>query len=145
MPIGNSLNNPGNIRKSATVYKGEVTSSNPAFKQFSDMKYGFRAMASLLYHYINSSGYNTLNSILSHYAPAGDGGNNPAAYAKFVGQNANIDPNQILSTADFYPGPLGANIQNIIRWMARDEEGVMPDEQALSDGYNLFLKDQGLA
>ena len=144
MSLGNSLNNPGNIRKSPTAYKGEVASSNSSFKQFSDMKYGFRAMFSLLYHYINSNGYNTINKIISHYAPASDG-NNPDSYTKYVATNSGVPADQTLTTADFYKGPLGANIVNIARQMARVEQGSAPDEQALSDWFDLFIQDQGLA
>ncbi len=142
--VGNALNNPGNIRASGVTYKGEVASSNPAFKQFSDMKYGFRAMASLLYNYINSKGLDTIQKIINTYAPGSDG-NNPVSYANFVAQNSGIGVNQTLSTDDFTSTFFTPNMQKIIQYMARIEQGKDPDLNALSDGYNLFLADQGLA
>ena len=62
--LGYSLNNPGNIRSMGAVLPGEVSSSNNAFKEFTNMKYGFRAMTGLLHSYIRN-GHNTIRSIIA--------------------------------------------------------------------------------
>lgn len=145
LPLGNSLNNPGNIRTSGIAYKGEVQpSANPSFKQFQDMSYGFRAMASLLYNYINSKGLNTIRKIINTYAPAADN-NNPDSYANFVASQTGIGIDDTLSTADFTSFLFTPNILKIIRAMARIEQGQSADDTASSTGYTLFLQDQGLS
>ncbi len=103
------------------------------------MDYGFRAMASLLYNYINTKGLDTITSILNTYAPAADK-NNPVAYATYITKNTGIPANKKLSTADFKNG----NMLSIIRWMARIEQGVMPNETAMQNGYKMFLQDENL-
>ena len=144
MALGMKLNNPGNIRKSGTTYNGEVASNNGGFKQFSDMKYGVRAMASLLWHYIHSSGYDTINKIIHVYAPSSDG-NNPDSYANLVANQSGITADQQLSTVDFEAGITGeSNIVKIMREMIRVEQGQYINESDLSDGYSLFLQSVGL-
>lgn len=145
-PIGLMLNNPGNIRKNdGVMYNGEVRpSSNSAFKEFKDMPHGYRAMASLLYHYIISSGLNTINKILTVYAPAADG-NNPVNYANFVASQVGIQPDYVLSKSDFTSFFGDPTVMKIIRAMEQEEEGVKADENDLQTGFNLFLNDQGLA
>ena len=52
--------NPGNIRRSATKYLGEVAPSrDAAFKQFETMAWGYRAMFVLLDSY-SRKGYRTI-------------------------------------------------------------------------------------
>jgi len=134
--IGYSLNNPGNIRNSSTKFKGEVD-SDKAFKKFSNMSYGFRAMTSLLHTYIKS-GYNTVDKILNRYAPAGDGNNNPNNYVASVTKAANVKPNQILSTSDFKNG----NMMNIMYHMTKVEQGYPPNIQDLTSGFNMYINEE---
>ena len=144
-----SLNNPGDLRPGGGVtYEGEVVpSSNPGFRQFTDLFLGFRAMASDLYHYIVHSGYDTIEKIINVYAPAGDGANNPDSYINFVVKNSGIPKDQVLTKDDFSSSYLGLeepNMLKIIRAMATDEDGVKPNETEMLKGYDLFLKDEGL-
>ena len=61
--------NPGNIRRSATKYLGEVAPSrDAAFKQFETMAWGYRAMFVLLDSY-SRKGYRTIRQMISRYAP----------------------------------------------------------------------------
>jgi hypothetical protein len=146
-PRGLKINNPGNIRQlpgDVILYKGQVKSSDPAFMEFSAMKYGFRAMASLLYNYIHSKGLNTIGKIINTYAPAADK-NNPVSYAAFVAKNSGVSGTEILTKEDFLQPNGDPNIKKIMRWMARVEQGQMPNEADLQEGYDLFLTDQNLA
>jgi len=135
--LGYRLNNPGNIRKSSTTFKGEVESPE-AFKQFKSMKYGFRAMTSLLHTYINS-GFNTVETILNRYAPSSDG-NNPVNYTKSVIKLANVRPDQALSTPDFKNG----NMLNIMYAMTRVEQGYSPNIHDLHEGYMMYVREINL-
>lgn len=44
-------NNPLNIRKSSTRYQGEVAGTDPAFKTFKTMAWGYRAAFAILKTY----------------------------------------------------------------------------------------------
>lgn len=145
--LGNSLNNPGNLRSNPGVaYNGEVTSPNSGFKAFSSMAYGFRAMTSNLYHYVVDESLDTINKIINTYAPASDG-NNPVSYANTVSQQTGISADQVLTKSDFSSSLFGleeASMLKIVRAMATIEQGSAPDEDSMSQGYNMFLSDQGL-
>lgn len=133
--LGYSLNNPGNIRKSSTKFKGEIE-SNGEFKKFKTMKYGFRAMTSLLHTYIKN-GHNTVYKILIRYAPTGDGNNNPSRYTNSVIKLANVKSNQTLSTPDFKNG----NMLNIMYAMTKVEQGYVPNIHDLHEGYMMYVKE----
>ena len=61
--------NPGNIRISKTKYLGEVQpSTDKAFKQFSTMAWGYRAMFVWL-HTSKKNGYRTLRQMFHRSAP----------------------------------------------------------------------------
>lgn len=69
LPRGMRNRNPGNIRRSATKYLGEVAPSrDAAFKQFETMAWGYRAMFVLLDSY-SRKGYRTIRQMISRYAP----------------------------------------------------------------------------
>lgn len=135
--LGYRQNNPGNIRNAGPVYKGEISTSS-AFKQFENMSYGFRAMASLLHSYIQS-GHNTVAKILYKYAPPTDG-NNTAHYISSVCKAANVKEEQVLSDYDFKNG----NMLNIMYHMTKVEQGYPPNIQDLTAGFNMFLNEANL-
>ncbi|WP_243312348.1 hypothetical protein [Fundidesulfovibrio agrisoli] len=88
-PIWQRNNNPGNIR---------VPGQN-AFQAFPSMEAGTQAMVDLLGRY-NQGGHNTIWKIVSRYAPAGDGNNNPEAYSANVAQMTGLDVHQPLDWND---------------------------------------------
>lgn len=108
-------NNPGNIRKSATVWAGQsATQNDPAFVQFSAPEYGIRAMAKVLKAYL-ARGVDTLAKVAATWAPPNE--NDTAAYVASLASSTSIDPNARLSTADL-PRVIPAIIQH--------ENGAMP-------------------
>lgn len=124
--------NPGNIRKSNITYKGEINpSSDPAFKQFQSMAFGYRAMFKLLQAYINA-GWNTINIMLNHYAPPTDG-NHTDNYINFVSGQTGIDPDQVISIND------SIALAGIVKAISKMENGIVANNQEVLDGYNLFL------
>jgi hypothetical protein len=62
-------------------------------------------------------GVGTLNQLTARWAPAGDGANDPAAYARSISQATGIDPNAPIDLTD--PDTL----RKIIPAMARVEQG----------------------
>lgn len=97
LPKGMRNNNPGNIRISGNPWQGKIPVSqntDGAFEQFSAYVYGIRAMIKNLLSYYNS-GLNTLQSIITKWAPAADN-NNTGAYINFVALKTGFSPTQPL-------------------------------------------------
>lgn len=122
-------NNPGNIRLSNDVWKGQVipgTSSD--FVTFKDLPYGYRALFILLQNYIRS-GYDTIQAIISKYAPESE---NPTGnYINFVGNYTGIPIYQRINSTDI------PKIYSIGVAISRFETGVLPDISAARDGLNM--------
>lgn len=88
--------NPGNIRRSATRYKGEVTSTDPDFKSFVSMDWGYRAMFVLLHTYRVKHNCRTLREMISRWAPPSE--NHTENYIRAVATAAKVSPDQPLDT-----------------------------------------------
>jgi len=129
MSRGLTNNNPGNIKKSGTIYQGEVIPSlDPVFKQFQTLAYGYRAMFMLLHYYIRK-GFNTIEKIITRYAPPEE--NATAAYISFVENKTGIGRQVVLTRQD------AESIMKIgaaISWM---ENGEPANDQALKEGYTM--------
>lgn len=138
--LGYSLNNPGNIRKSKDVFDGEITSPNNSFKAFKTMAHGYRALAIILYNYITIYGANNLTGIITRYAPNNE--NNTQSYIDFVSEFTGIGSGKPLGKKSFI-GFLGLDpdMKQIIRAISAKEIGYI-DEQQLSEGYLMFLKEK---
>lgn len=110
-------NNPGNIRKSADKWQGLATAQNdPAFFQFTEAKWGVRAMAKILLNYERKYGLKTARQLITRWAP---GHENPTdTYVTFVASHAGVLADEVLDVADHLP----ALVTAIIRF----ENGKMP-------------------
>lgn len=139
-PVNAGLNNPGNLRKSIDLFKGEVVpSKSPSFKQFKSADYGFRAMAVILLTYLKNYNADTISKIITRYAPPSE--NNTKSYIDFVVKETGIAKDEQLSFADFISAG-DSKYKKIIRAMAWLEQGKKPDETALTNGYKLFLNEK---
>ena len=130
--------NPGNIRRSATRYRGEVVPSRDrAFKEFESMAWGYRAMFMLLDSYRRRHRLGTLRQMLSRYAPPTE--NFTDGYIRFVSRTAGVDADKTLDTRsprDMVP---------IVAAMSQIENGkraVMADVHA---GWNIFAEEHNLS
>lgn len=117
-------NNPGNIDKSTSAWKGKVPHSrntDSRFEQFEEMSgmpghlWGIRALYKTLMTYRDTHKLKTVRGIIGRWAPASE--NNTAAYVaevvKAVGKGADVE----LSLSD-YPAVVAAIIKH--------ENGVQP-------------------
>ena len=132
MSRGLKNRNPGNIRRSKTTYKGEVASTDQAFKAFESMPWGYRAMFVLLHTYCTRHGCRTLRDIISRYAPPSE--NHTGNYIRAVATSAGISPDQELDTGNH------SVMVKVVAGMSQVENGVaavMPDVEA---GWDLFVK-----
>lgn len=90
-PRGIRLNNPGNIDRNATAWQGMSTlQDDPRFIRFDDPKYGLRALMKILLTYFHKYNLNTVESIISKYAPPVE--NATDSYINAVASRINVQP-----------------------------------------------------
>lgn len=130
MTRGYKNNNPGNIRLTATKWKGEIDGDDKSFKKFKSMAYGYRALFALLREYI-SKGYNTIDKIINRYAPGNE--NNTEAYINTVVKKTGIDRNTILTFAEIN------RITDIVAAISFVENGIAPDSSDINNGYKILM------
>lgn len=132
MSRGISNCNPGNIRISKVKYLGEITpSKDKAFKQFSTMAWGYRAMFVLLHTY-SKNGYKTIRQMISRYAPPIE--NHTENYIKFVSDRSGIFADVELDTND------PAEMIPVVSAMSQMENGVPTVAEQVRQGWELYVK-----
>lgn len=125
-------NNPLNIRKSKEVFQGEkVPSTDPAFKQFVSMSYGYRAAFIILGTYI-SQGHNTIDKIVSKWAPPSE--NQTQQYILNVERRSGVNRNTLLFCNS------GNEMIKIVAAMSFSENGVPAGMQDVLAGFSLQTK-----
>ena len=72
LPRGWRNCNPGNIKKSAERFRGEVDGLDTVFKTFRSMAWGFRALFMILHTYIVKYDLRTIRQIVERWAPSGE-------------------------------------------------------------------------
>ena len=133
-PRGLRNNNPGNIRKGNVVYQGEIVpSKDDAFRQFTTMAYGYRAMFVLLHTYQRKYGLNTIASIISRYAPSVE--NHTEAYISAVAEASGVPATSHITTTN-------ADVMvPIVVAMSKVENGVPAELSEVEAGWKLFIED----
>ena len=108
--------NPLNIRHNKlNRWRGmSEEQTAPAFVQFDTMVYGYRAALIVIRNYIKK-GYNTIEKIITRFAPPMDH-NNTQAYIEYVCHHTGIGGREGLSIDD-------PRIKNIVGTMAMVESG----------------------
>ena len=97
VPRGIRNNNPGNIVISNNDWVGKVAkdkNTDKKFEQFTEYKYGVRALIMLLRTYIRTR-RDTITKIFSEYAPPNE--NNTQSYIKFVGGRLGVGADDTLT------------------------------------------------
>lgn len=84
-------NNPGNLRQPGA--------GRQPFQSFPTPEAGLQAVDHQLQLY-GQRGINTIEGLVSTYAPQGDGANNPTAYASFLRQRLGLQPGQKINLND---------------------------------------------
>lgn len=103
-------NNPGNIRVSTDAWQGLADpKSDGAFFRFTTPEYGIRALAKVLMNY-NKAGYNTIEKIISRWAPRTE--NDTDAYIYAVSSALGKKSTEKLNFQTDLPGLVAAIIQH---------------------------------
>jgi hypothetical protein len=95
LPLGFRNNNPLNLIKSSNAWKGKIKDPAGRFEQFCSMEYGTRAAMINIRSYMNRHGRNTIEKIISRWAPASE--NDTQGYIAFVSQQTGYQPDTVLS------------------------------------------------
>lgn len=109
-PRGIRNNNPGNIRKSKTLWVGESPQqTDPSFAQFTAPEYGIRAICKILRSY-KAAGINTIQQIISRWAPPTE--NDTFSYTKSVEAALNVSRYDVIDIDSVMPALIAAIIQH---------------------------------
>lgn len=129
--VGQRGNNPLNIRASRDKWQGEkglqIAGKNGKFVVFDSLKYGTRAAFRLIKNYIKN-GNNTINKIISKWAPSSDG-NNTTNYINRVSNNTQIPKEKVIDSNDF------ETLKKIVAEMAIVETGIILKNDDLKYGF----------
>lgn len=124
-------NNPGNIRHSRDLFRGELrTRSDWEYKQFKNMAYGYRAMFKILQSYYRNYKLDTLRKMITRWAPPTE--NDTEAYIRSVSDYAGI------------PADAPVDINNreqmvgIVAGMSRVENGRKAELSDVIAGWNML-------
>lgn len=133
-PRGLRNNNPGNIRLNGIPYEGEIQpSKDRLFKQFKSMAYGYRAMFVVLHTYARKYGINTIEGMISRYAPASE--NHTQKYIDAVSEWSGVPGTSHITTTN-------ADVMiPIVAAMSRVENGVPTVMAEVEEGWQMFIQD----
>ena len=133
IPRGIRNNNPLNIRRSASKWRGmSAQQSDHAFVQFENIRWGLRAAVLLLANYI-AHGYNTPRKIINRWAPYCE--NDTNAYINYVCSYCNMQPDDVVQFDD------KQTITSMIDAMCHVECGKHIDDAYIEVGYDFAAAD----
>lgn len=104
---GERNNNPGNIERNETEWKGmaEDQSADPRFVVFTSPAYGIRAIIKILQSY-HREGVHTLREVIERWAPADEIGmdgkpaNDTDSYVRDMVRETGVMPGEIIDLSD---------------------------------------------
>lgn len=135
MTRGIRNNNPLNIRCNGDLFRGEVRpGTDPAFKQFESMEYGYRAAFKMLDTYRRKHGCRVLADFIGRWAPPAE--NDTNAYLKAVCRRTKLAD---VSTVDTLSE---TQMRSIVAAMSFVENGIEADREQVRIGWNLFINDR---
>ncbi len=120
--------NPFNIKKTGIDWQGEIEGEDQTFETFESYEMGIRAGARILINYQERHGLDTVNEIISRFAPSTE--NNTSAYAKHVAQLLGVGLDE--------PINVRARLVDLAKAIIKHENGVNPfSDQFIADSVAL--------
>ena len=129
VPRGIRNCNPLNIRIGNTWMGEKANPDDNEFEQFVAMEFGIRAAFLILRRYIRRYNLNTVEMIVSRWAPSSE--NSTKAYIDRVCQSMKIEPKTPIQYED------KKTMCNLFSAMAKVECGQAIDEAKISKGYDM--------
>lgn len=110
-PRGLRNNNPGNIRRGPSLWRGRSrTQRDASFVQFTSSKWGIRALGKILLNYNRFYRLNTVAGIINRFAPSSE--NNTSAYINAVAREVGVRPDQKINVRQVLPALIAAIIHH---------------------------------
>jgi hypothetical protein len=131
-PRGIRNNNPGNIRRSSTLWAGQQLGDggDSQFVTFTEPAYGIRAICKTLMTYQSVHNLYTVSAVIARWAPPLE--NDTASYVDSVCHAVGIGPHDHIDLTQ------GDNMKKVVCAIIRHENGQMPyDEATLTRGLHL--------
>ncbi|MBV2180963.1 MAG: hypothetical protein KUL86_06970 [Castellaniella sp.] len=126
------LNNPGAIVRGGNDRQGATSGADPRFESYATPEHGIRAMGKLLLKYQDGHGLDTVEGIISRWAPANE--NNTASYISTVSKALGVKPGDAVDMHD------SSTMGKMVRAMIKVENGKQPYTDAQIDaGLNAAL------
>lgn len=123
LPRGIRNNNPGNLRRTSDPWQGLSTEQSDAeFFSFNSSTYGIRALARVLISYQDKYGLDTIDGLISRWAPGAE--NDTAAYVQAVARRTGFGSLQSLNMHRF------AHLKPIVEAIIWHENGMHPYTEA---------------
>lgn len=142
MHFGYRNNNPGNLRPSASQWRGQTgvydSGASGKFLIFDSPVNGIRAVARTIYNYPRLYGVKTLRDFFRVYAPAGDGANKPDSYADYVAERMGLSADR---RVDFTSYEI---IRAMLPPIIRMETGEDPSRHYNASTYDAAIQATGL-
>lgn len=130
-PRGLRNNNPGNLRRSNDKWQGlRREQTDPDFFQFTEMKWGYRALIRTLQNYRRVHGLRTLADMINRWAPENE--NHTAQYIRAVCQDLQVPATYEPDVDD--PGTMCA----LAAAISRVENGVPARMEEVREGWELL-------
>jgi len=124
-------NNPLNIRRSETEWKGQnAVQNDPHFVQFSSLTYGFRAAFITIRTYMRKYGLCCVEQIIQRWAPPSE--NDTESYIQVVCDWSGLKRDEMLRFSDM------SQMLRLVQAMAYVENGVLISKLgSMAQGYNM--------
>lgn len=136
-PRGVRNNNPGNLDRTATVWRGEDRSADALAREkrfcvFETPQAGFRALAKTLLTYQNKHGLRTVREMINRWAPPVE--NPTEAYITQVAREVGVGSREVVNLNKQVP------LQRMVTAIARHENGgLFWDEAVIEAGVRQAL------
>lgn len=124
IPRGIRNNNPGNLRKTKEIWKGEIDEEDTAFKTFKTPIDGLAGLKLSIDKKFRR-GLNTIRQIITSYAPSTE--NDTVAYIKFISLHTGHSSNESLNLNN------KETIKSIMRAIVLYENGQDPYTNLMYD------------
>lgn len=139
-------NNPGNVSKLKNdTWRGEVPSSG-RFAVFESIDYGFRCLFINLHNTYLKNSDNTVRKIITRWAPAGDGKNDPNTYTNNVclwmkdyGAGRKINPDEVIFT-DSIKNSDPSLLKAFAKSVCRQEHSYVADDTDIERGLRMAIQ-----
>ncbi|MFI3304885.1 MAG: structural protein P5 [Rikenellaceae bacterium] len=123
--------NPGNIRRSVSRFQGEVAqSTDPEFKQFESIEWGYRAMFVIIHNYNELYAINTLDKIVARWAPPHE--NDTNGYVRSVAKRLGCMTTSHINSLD------RDTMCQLVASMSWIENGIKAEVPEVEAGWELF-------